>query len=55
VAILNPKYDPNDKKDKGNNEYHLFATNLAVNIESDFIKKIPEEYRKRWNIETDIE
>ncbi len=52
VAILNPKYDPNAKKDKGNNEYHLFATNLAVNIESDFIKRIPEEYRKRWNIET---
>ncbi len=52
VAILNPKYDPNAKKDKGNNEFHLFATNLAVNIESDFIKKIPEEYRKRWNIET---
>ena len=52
VAVLNPKYDPNAKKDKGNNEYHLFATNLAVNNESDFIKKIPEEYRKRWNIET---
>ena len=52
VAILNPKYDPNAKKDKGNNEYHLFATNLPVNNASDFIKKIPEEYRKRWNIET---
>jgi hypothetical protein len=52
VAILNPKYDPIAKKDKGNNEYHLFATNLPVNNASDFIKKIPEEYRKRWNIET---
>ncbi|VVB51544.1 Transposase DDE domain protein [uncultured archaeon] len=52
VAILNPKYDPNSKKDKGNNEYHLFATNLTVNNASDFLKKIPEEYRKRWNIET---
>jgi len=52
VAIVNPKYDPNVKKDNGNNEYHLFATNTPVNIESDFIKKIPEEYRKRWNIET---
>jgi len=52
VAILNPKYDPNAKKDKGNNEYHLFATNLPVNNASYFIKKIPEEYRKRWNIET---
>jgi hypothetical protein len=52
VAILNPKYDPNDKKDKGNNEYHLFATNLTVDNASDFLKKIPDEYRKRWNIET---
>ncbi|VVB55766.1 Transposase DDE domain protein [uncultured archaeon] len=52
VAVLNPKYDPNSKQDKGNNEYHLFATNLPINNASDFIKKIPEEYRKRWNIET---
>jgi len=52
VAVLNPKYDPNSKKDKGNNEYHLFATNLTVNNTSDFLKKIPDEYRKRWNIET---
>ncbi len=52
VAVLNPKYDPNSKKDKGNNEYHLFATNLPVNNASDFVKKIPEDYRKRWNIET---
>jgi len=52
VAVLNPKYDPNSKKDKGNNKYHLFATNLMVNNASDFLKKIPEEYRKRWNIET---
>jgi hypothetical protein len=52
VAVLNPKYDPNDKKDKGNNVYHLFATSLPFNDASDFVKKIPEEYRKRWNIET---
>ena len=52
VAILNPKYDPNAKKDKGNNEYYLFATNLTVDNASDFLKKIPDEYRKRWNIET---
>jgi len=52
VAVFNPKYDSNAKKDKGNNEYHLFATNLTVNNASDFLKKIPEEYRKRWNIET---
>ncbi len=52
VAIFNPKYDPNAKKDKGNNEYHLFATNITINNVSDFIKIIPDEYRKRWNIET---
>lgn len=52
VAIFNPKYDPNAKKDTGNREYHLFATDISVNIASDIMKKIPEEYRKRWNIET---
>ncbi len=52
VAILNPKYDPRAKKEKGNNEYFLFATNLKVNSDSEFIKKVPEEYRERWNIET---
>jgi hypothetical protein len=52
VAILNPDYDPKAKKDKGNHEYFLFATNLQVNSTSKFIKKIPEEYKKRWNIET---
>jgi len=52
VAILNTNYDPKAKKDKGNNEYFLFATNLQVNSTSEFIKIIPEEYKKRWNIET---
>ncbi len=52
VALLNPNYDPKAKKDKGNNEYFLFATNLEVKSTSEFIKIIPEEYKKRWNIET---
>lgn len=52
VAIMNPNYDPKAKKDKGNNEYFLFATNLEVKSTSQFIKIIPEEYKKRWNIET---
>jgi hypothetical protein len=52
VAVYNPKYDPNKKKDSGNHEYHLFATKIKVNIASDILKRIPEEYRKRWNIET---
>jgi len=45
VAILNPNYDPKAKKDKGNNEYFLFATNLEVKSTSGFIKIIPEEYK----------
>jgi hypothetical protein len=52
VAIINPNFDPKEKKDKGNHEFYLFATNIAVDIASDIWKKIPEEYRKRWNIET---
>ncbi len=52
VAVVNPNYDPKAKKGNGNKEYHLFATNLGMNSISEFIKKIPEEYRKRWNIET---
>ena len=52
VAIHNPKYDPKDKNNKGNHEFHLFATDITVTIASDIMKKIPEEYRKRWNIET---
>ncbi len=52
VAIHNPKYDPKDKNNKVNHEYHLFATDIDVNIASDILKKIPNEYRKRWNIET---
>ena len=52
VAVVNPKYDPTKKKGKGNNEYHLFATNLKIISISEFIKIVPEEYRRRWNIET---
>lgn len=52
VAVVNPKYDPMKKKGKGNNEYHLFATNLKIISISEFIKIVPEEYRRRWNIET---
>jgi len=37
-----------DKKEK----YILFATNKEVESTEKFEKTIPEEYRKRWNIET---
>ncbi len=42
VAILNPNYDPKARKNKGNNEYFLFATNLQVNSTSEFIKIIQD-------------
>ncbi len=32
--------------------YILFATNKKVGSIDTFVKQIPEEYRKRWNIET---
>jgi len=52
VAVVNSNYDPKAKKENGNKEYYLFATNLKINSISEMIRKIPEEYRKRWNIET---
>ena len=38
---------PHEKKD-----YILFATNKEVESIEEFEKSIPEEYKKRWNIET---
>jgi len=38
---------PHEKK-----EYILFATNKDVKSTEEFEKSIPEEYKKRWNIET---
>ncbi|SNQ58944.1 hypothetical protein MNV_1010001 [Candidatus Methanoperedens nitroreducens] len=35
MAILNPKYNPKARKEKGNNEYFLLATNLPVNSASE--------------------
>jgi hypothetical protein len=32
--------------------YILFATNKKMGLIDTFVKQIPEEYRKRWNIET---
>lgn len=52
VAVVNPKYDPMKKTDKGNREFYLFATNLKFRSIHEFIAIVPEEYRKRWNIET---
>ena len=52
VAVVNPGYDPMKKTDKGNREFYLFATNLKFRSIHEFIAIVPEEYRKRWNIET---
>jgi hypothetical protein len=52
VAIPNPDHDPSEKKGKGNRNFHLFATNVEFTSAEKFIKMVPEEYRKRWNIET---
>ena len=52
AAVVNLKYDPTKKNDKGNREFHLFATNLKVGSVDKFIAMVPDEYRKRWNIET---
>lgn len=41
---------PHEKK--GKKEYILFATNKDLKSIEEFEKSIPEEYKKRWNIET---
>lgn len=50
VAIPNPDYDPKDDKKKA--EFHLFATSINFVYVKEFVKRVPEEYRRRWNIET---
>jgi len=42
---------PHEKK--GKKEYILFATNKDLKSIEEFEKSIPDEYKKRWNIETD--
>jgi hypothetical protein len=49
IAIPNPDYDP---LRKGSRNFYLFATNIEFASAEEFIKRVPEEYRKRWNIET---
>ena len=50
VAIPNQDYDPKDEKKKA--EFHLFATSINFGSVEEFVKRVPEEYRRRWNIET---
>jgi len=50
VAIPNPDYDPKDDKKK--NKFLLFATSINFGSVEEFAKRVPEEYKRRWNIET---
>ena len=50
VAMPNPDYDPKDDRKK--NEFLLFATSINFGSIEKFVKRVPEEYRRRWNIET---
>ncbi|RLG30509.1 ISH3 family transposase [Methanosarcinales archaeon] len=49
LAIPNHDYDAEDKK---SNEFLLFATCINFGSVDAFVKTVPEEYKKRWNIET---
>jgi len=48
VAIPNPDY----AKDKNNGEFLLFATSINFGSVEEFVMRVPEEYKRRWNIET---
>jgi IS4 transposase len=50
VAMPNPDYDPEDDKKK--NEFLLFATRINFGSVEEIVKRVPEEYKRRWNIET---
>ena len=50
MAIPNPDYDP--RGDRKKNEFLLFATSINFGSAEEFVKRVLEEYRRRWNIET---
>jgi len=52
VLVPNKDYNPLKREGKDNKKFFVFATNIKFNSEKEFTKKIPKEYRKRWNIET---
>jgi hypothetical protein len=52
VAIPNPEFNPAKREGKGNREFFLFATSMAFGSIEEFVKRVPKEYRRRWNIET---
>ena len=52
IAIPTQDYDPSKIKTKVNRALFLFATSINFGSVDEFIRMVPEEYRKRWNIET---
>jgi hypothetical protein len=52
VIVPNKNYDPLKREGKDNKKFFVFATNIKFDSVKEFTKKIPKEYRKRWNIET---
>ncbi|MCW3133929.1 MAG: hypothetical protein N2V78_06345 [Methanophagales archaeon] len=46
VAIPNPDYDPKDDKKKA--EFLLFSTSINFGSAEEFVKRVPEEYRRRY-------
>ncbi|KAF5413934.1 MAG: hypothetical protein C5S48_10220 [Candidatus Methanogaster sp.] len=52
VIVPNKNYNPLKREGKDNKKFFVFATNIEFNSVKEFTKKIPKEYRKRWNIET---
>ena len=52
VLVPNKEYNPLKREGKDNKKFFVFATNIKFDSVKEFVKKIPKEYRKRWNIET---
>ena len=51
LAILRKTPEPDGVK-KETDRYIVFATNMRAKSKQDLISKIPDEYKKRWGIET---
>ena len=51
LVILKKTPEPDEVK-KETDRYIVFATNARARSRQDLISKIPDEYKKRWGIET---
>ena len=51
LVILKKTPEPDEVK-KETDRYIVFATNVRARSKQDLISKIPDEYKKRWGIET---